>query len=84
MSVGVAMAAMAALRVIHPPAGGTPIAIMISHAGWDYLFTPVLAGAVILAACALGYRILLRWAVARGERQRVADSTGEKGIARGD
>jgi CBS-domain-containing membrane protein len=67
LAVGVAMAAMAAARVIHPPAGGTPIAIMMTHAGWGYLFTPVLVGAVILSACALGYRMLLkRFAAAQG------------------
>lgn len=59
IAVGLAMAAMAAARVIHPPAGGTPIAIMTTHAGWGYLFTPVLAGAVILSACALAYRLTL-------------------------
>ncbi|UBH06674.1 hypothetical protein K8P10_002185 [Leucobacter sp. Psy1] len=31
ISVGVAMAAMALARVIHPRAGGTPIAILLTH-----------------------------------------------------
>ncbi|MBT1003880.1 HPP family protein [Paenarthrobacter sp. DKR-5] len=60
LSVGAAMAAMAALRIIHPPAGGTPIAILLAHEGWGYLLTPVLAGSLILTACALLYRVLLR------------------------
>lgn len=59
LSMGAAIAAMAALRIIHPPAGGTPIAILLAHAGWDYLLTPVLAGSLILTACALLYRVLL-------------------------
>ncbi|WP_285725513.1 HPP family protein [Psychromicrobium xiongbiense] len=67
LAVGLAMAAMASLRVIHPPAGGTPIAILLTHAGWGYLLTPILAGAVILSLCALGYRMLLRWAAARAD-----------------
>ncbi|PRB04590.1 hypothetical protein CQ047_16505 [Microbacterium sp. MYb72] len=60
LAVGLAMATMALARVIHPPAGGTPIAIMMTHAGWGYLFTPVLVGAVVLSSCALAYRLLLR------------------------
>ena len=60
LAVGVAMAAMAALRVIHPPAGGTPIAIMLTHEGWEYLFTPVLLGALVLTTCALTYRWILK------------------------
>lgn len=59
LAVGLAMAAMAGGRVIHPPAGGTPIAIMLTHEGWGYLFTPVIAGAVVLTVCALTYRWLL-------------------------
>lgn len=60
LAVGLAMATMALARVIHPPAGGTPIAIMMTHAGWGYLFTPVLVGAIVLSSCALAYRLLLR------------------------
>ena len=59
LAVGLAMAAMATARVIHPPAGGTPIALMLGGEGWDYLFTPVLAGALALSACALIYRFFL-------------------------
>jgi len=59
IAVAAAMAAMAALRVVHPPAGGTPIAIMLTHEGWGYLFTPVLAGAVVLTLCALTYKYML-------------------------
>lgn len=58
LAVGAAMAAMAALRIIHPPAGGTPIAILLAHESWGYLLTPVLAGSLILTACALLYRAL--------------------------
>ena len=59
LAVGAAMVAMASLRIIHPPAGGTPIAILLAHEGWNYLLTPVLAGSLILTACALLYRALM-------------------------
>lgn len=58
LTVGAAMAAMAALRIIHPPAGGTPIATLLAHEGWGYLLTPVVAGSLILTTCALIHRAL--------------------------
>lgn len=70
IAVGLAMVGMATLRVIHPPAGGTPIAILLSHEGWDYLLMPVLVGSLVLTACAFGYRRLLRDAAA-SRRPRV-------------
>lgn len=74
LSVGAAMASMALARVIHPPAGGTPIAIMLTQADWDYLFTPVLAGAVILSGCALTYRFVLMRVAARSRKTDRAHS----------
>ncbi|WP_075201233.1 HPP family protein [Leucobacter japonicus] len=49
LAVGVALAVMAALRVTHPPAGGTPIAIMLAQEGWWYLLTPILIGSIIVS-----------------------------------
>ncbi len=55
----------------HPFApGGTPIAIMLTHDGWGYLFTPVIAGAVVLTACALTYR----WLIGRVDARRAANA----------
>lgn len=59
LSVGLAMAVMATARVVHPPAGATPLAVMTTHESWSYLLTPVLAGAVILSVCAVLHRLLL-------------------------
>ena len=60
--MGLAMAVMAGLRVIHAPAGATALTVMLSNADWDYLVTPVLAGALVLTGCALLYRRLM-WRV---------------------
>ena len=60
LAVALAMISMSFLRVIHPPAGGTPLAVMLLHEGWGYLLTPVLAGALMLCACALSYQAALR------------------------
>lgn len=75
IAVGLAMIGMASLRVIHPPAGGTPIAILLSHQGWDYLLMPVLVGSLVLSACALGYRRLVRNAPASRRPDATDDST---------
>lgn len=49
LAVGVALALMAAMRVTHPPAGGTPIAVLLAQEGWAYLFAPILIGSIIVA-----------------------------------
>ncbi len=48
LAVGIAIAAMAALRVTHPPAGADPIVVMAAGSSWTFLLTPVLIGAVTL------------------------------------
>ncbi|MCS3494514.1 hypothetical protein M2368_003546 [Arthrobacter sp. JUb119] len=59
LSVGVSIAAMALLRVTHPPAGGNPIAILLAYEGWDYLIFPVLLGSVFVAMCGVAFRIVM-------------------------
>lgn len=66
IAVGAALAVMAALRVTHPPAGGTPIAIMLADEGWSYLLTPILLGSITIAACGITSRAL----VSAAERRR--------------
>jgi len=38
----------------HPPAGATVLAVLMTHPGWNFLLTPVMAGAVTLVVVALG------------------------------
>ncbi|OME73489.1 HPP family protein [Paenibacillus sp. FSL A5-0031] len=59
LSVGLSILLMQLTRTVHPPAGADPLVVMLSHAGWSYLFTPVLFGAVLIALAAYGYRNLL-------------------------
>lgn len=56
VGVGVALAAMAALRVTHPPAGGTPIVILLADEGWAYLLVPILLGSLVVAVAGSLYR----------------------------
>lgn len=58
IAVGAATAAMAALRVTHPPAGSNPIVVMTAGATWGYLLIPIAVGAVILVALGLVFHRL--------------------------
>ncbi|MFC7686129.1 HPP family protein [Ureibacillus sp. GCM10028918] len=40
-------------RTFHPPACGNPIIIMMSGYSWDFLFQPVLIGAIIIVSFGL-------------------------------
>ncbi len=57
LGVGLAIAAMAALRITHPPAGADPLVVMMAGAGggigFDFLLFPTLTGALALVAVAV-------------------------------
>lgn len=52
LAVGLAIAAMAALRVTHPPAGADPLVVFFDNPGWEYLGLPVALGSLALVAIA--------------------------------
>jgi len=52
LAVGLAITAMAILRVTHPPAGADPLVVFFSSPGWEYLIFPVAIGSVILVITA--------------------------------
>lgn len=52
LAVGLAIAAMAALRITHPPAGADPLVVMMTGVGFDFLLFPTLTGSVALALAA--------------------------------
>jgi len=54
LGVGLAIAAMAALRITHPPAGADPLVVLMAGTGigFDFLLFPTLTGAVALVAVA--------------------------------
>ena len=59
LATGCAIAAMQFLRVVHPPAGGNPLMMLLAGVHhWSFLLTPVFTGAVILVAIAW---LLHRW-----------------------
>lgn len=53
LGVATAIAAMQLTGTVHPPAGANPLLVMVTGAGWDFLFAPVMAGAAMLALVAV-------------------------------
>lgn len=52
LAVGLVIAAMAALRLTHPPAGADPLVVFAADPGFDFLVLPVLIGSCALVAVA--------------------------------
>jgi CBS-domain-containing membrane protein len=57
-AVGLSILAMYVTGTFHPPAGINPLLVVSSNLPWTFLFAPVLAGAVLLAAFAFAWH---RW-----------------------
>jgi CBS-domain-containing membrane protein len=60
VAVGSAIGAMQLTRTLHPPAGATPIVILLTAPGWRFLLTPVLFGSATLVLVAFGFHTLAR------------------------
>lgn len=52
LAVGIAITAMAALRLTHPPAGADPVVIFLSDPGWSFLLVPIITGSLVLVGVA--------------------------------
>ena len=53
IAVGLGVGLMILLNVTHPPAGGNPIIVIIGSVSFDYLFTPVIIGSIIIIIFAI-------------------------------
>lgn len=53
LAVGLAVAAMQWTGTGHAPAGADPIVVYLLQPGFDFLLTPILAGALLIVAVAL-------------------------------
>lgn len=60
LAVATAIALMQVTRTVHPPAGANPLLVIMLGVSWDFLLTPVLAGAVVLAVCAIVFNNLAK------------------------
>lgn len=55
LSVGLAITLMQVTETLHPPAGGDPLVVILTGAGWSFLGLPVLAGTTALVVLAWLY-----------------------------
>ena len=53
LAVGFGVSFMILLNVTHPPAGGNPIIVIIGSVSFDYLFSPVITGSIIIIIFAI-------------------------------
>lgn len=60
LAVGLAIAAMMALRIVHPPAGSNPVIVFLLQPSWSFLLFPTLFGALLICGVALLYNNLSR------------------------
>ena len=52
-AVGIGIFFMILLDVVHPPAGGNPILVIIGSVSYDYLIFPVITGCIIIILLAI-------------------------------
>ena len=48
LAVGFGVSLMILFNVTHPPAGGNPIIVVMGSVSFDYLFSPVITGSVLI------------------------------------
>ena len=52
-AVGIGVFLMILFNVVHPPAGGNPIIVIIGSASYDYLINPIIFGCIIILLLAI-------------------------------
>ena len=53
MAVGAGIFFMILLDVVHPPAGGNPIIVIIGSASYEYLISPIIFGCILILLLAI-------------------------------
>ena len=53
LAVGAGVFLMILLNVVHPPAGGNPIIVIIGSASFEYLINPIIFGCIIILLIAI-------------------------------
>ena len=53
LGVGAGVCLMILFNVVHPPAGGNPIIVIIGSASYDYLINPIIFGSIIILLLAI-------------------------------
>jgi len=60
LTAGMAVVAMALLRVLHPPAVANAVIASMSGAGWMFLLTPALTASVLIVVVAVVWHRVMR------------------------
>ena len=55
LAVGIGIFFMILFNVVHPPAGGNPIMVIIGSVSFDYLILPIISGCIIIISLAVSY-----------------------------
>jgi len=53
LAVGTGVSLMILLNVVHPPAGGNPIIVIIGSVSYEYLISPIIFGCIIILLLAI-------------------------------
>ena len=53
LAVGIGVFLMILLNVVHPPAGGNPIVVIIGSVSYEYLINPIMLGCIIILLLAI-------------------------------
>ena len=53
VAVGVGIFLMILFNVVHPPAGGNPIMVIVAGVSYEYLINPIILGSFIMLALAI-------------------------------
>jgi CBS-domain-containing membrane protein len=53
VAVGVGIFLMILFNVVHPPAGGNPIMVIVAGVSYEYLISPIILGSFIMLALAI-------------------------------
>lgn len=59
LSVATAIKLMQLTKTLHPPGGAVALVGVMSEAQWNFIFTPVLVGSIILLFCTLAFNNLM-------------------------
>ena len=55
LSVATAIKLMQLTKTLHPPGGAVALVGVMSEANWTFVFTPVLAGSIVLLFCTFDF-----------------------------
>jgi len=59
LAVATTIKVMQLTKTLHPPGGAVALVGVMSHAEWDFLVTPVLAGSVVMVLCTFAFNNLV-------------------------